>query len=412
MPLLQYTGEPPEQINMILPASKSESNRYLMLNRLSGEQTRLFNLSEANDTRLLAKLLSRMEEKGDKRLILDCEDAGTVIRFLLAYCAIQPGRSFRLTGTSRLLERPLQPLADALVSLGADIYRETDGSWYIKGKELQSGSVSLDASLSSQFVSALLIIGPEFSGGLEIHWKGLQGSRPYIDLTLKALSAFGARYVLGEDRVRVYPGWDPPLALQVESDWSSASYPLLAQLLVKNGLVLPALYPDSRQGDRWLVSLLPYFGGIYHHSVAQLEALYQAPAWSWRPVTLNLSDYPDLAPGLLIFLAINKVEARVYGLESLAVKESNRTAALREALAALGVDFQEMGNSWLLSARTKELPGRVTLDTRKDHRLVMAYSLLAFAGVEVELNEVSSVSKSFPAYFEQMQLLGLRLIGQ
>ncbi len=394
------------QVDITLPGSKSHSNRLLILRALSGKSIQLSGLSEARDTRILNELLQKITAVQKPVLELDCQDAGTVYRFLMAFCALTPGQ-YRLFGTQRLMERPITELVEALVSLGASIVLKQDG-WHIQGKALEGGFLALKEVKSSQFVSALLLCAPLMKNGLHLEWKGEKGSWPYVAMSLQALTDFGVSWEQNGDEIRVNPGFHSASLYTVERDWSSAAFffPFLA-----NREDLTILFPDLRlhagQGDAFVERLFRYEGMHASEGALGLALKWKKPEWSLNALSVNLASYPDLAPPVLVYYLMQKREVHFSGLESLALKESVRDAVLAEAVKACGGQFKSEKGWWQLRAETISKPG--LLHTYSDHRMAMAFSLLALQFGEVELSEIASVDKSFPTFWQEAAKLGLTL---
>jgi 3-phosphoshikimate 1-carboxyvinyltransferase len=394
-----------------LPASKSESNRLLVLDFLSGCKTNLINISQARDTVLMQKNL-RLIRNGREPVHIDCQDAGTVFRFLLALCAAVPGE-YIIDGTPRLRERPVAPLVDALRELGADIcYLGQEGCapLKIKGKALKGGNVSLDAGLSSQFVSALLLIAPFTGSGLEINLSGLSGSVPYVRMTLSALSAYGAYWTWEKETIAVSSGIAPPGSLHIENDWSALAFflPVLARQGGK--MSFPGLYPDSCQGDKAMLQMMGYFGLYGEWTEEGLVVVKKEISWNIRSFSACFRNYPDLVPAFLVHLILDGRAAGTLmtGLESLRYKESDRIAALSQMAASCGHSFRGQGDKWQLEKRepVRRLP---PLEVFQDHRLAMSFTLLSMNFASVELDDISCVEKSFPSFWRELAPLGFQI---
>ncbi len=398
---------PEKSAEIFLPASKSESNRYLVLNALAGFTTVIEGLSEARDTRILEAGLKELLS-GKEEVSIDCKDGGAPLRFMMAVAAILPIRVL-FTGTARLLERPVEPLLEALRELGAGaeaLGEEGRGPWQIRGTTETNSSVSVEASESSQFVSALMLVAPFLRTGLEIHLKNAGFSMSYIQMTGEALSRFGARYVWKEDRIRVEPGVAPPDYLRPEADWSSAAFPLLAaDLAGMDELRFPGLRLGSLQGDSFLTRYVRYLGWKDEAFPEGLMFRRGIRRWEIRPLTLNLGNMPDLAPPAVIHAWLKGMDIRYYGLESLARKESVRDRVLGEAITRCGGFWKVDDGCWHYGGGRKA--PNAELNTQEDHRMAMAFCMMAIPFGSVKLSEIGSVEKSFPAFRREMEKVGL-----
>ncbi len=394
-----------------LPASKSASNRALILRALAGGGT-IENLSEAHDTQLLARLLALPPTTHT----YDCEDAGTTLRFLTAYLAVQNRRAVTVTGTARMCERPIGPLVDALRELGAEIeYLGIEGFPPLRLHGFAySGRAALNvrADVSSQFVSALLLVAPALPNGLFLHLMGAVSSAPYLGLTAHTLRAWGARVELDAHSVRVWSGGLEPAAYAVEADWSAASYAyaLAALAPVDSRFLLPKLSPVSPQGDRQVAAWADDFGVLT--SATETDILLDThanPPLSPPPTHhYDFTAVPDLAQTLAVLLAARGQRATFTGLHSLRVKETDRVAALQTELARFGAELREGADGVF-----ELIPGNFQVNgqlvrTYHDHRMAMAFAPLALLGpVSIENPEV--VRKSFPGFWDELRVLGFSI---
>jgi 3-phosphoshikimate 1-carboxyvinyltransferase len=389
---------------LTLEGSKSISNRALLILTLAGARAEawLSNLSGAKDTRIMQALLAQ------PAATYDAGDAGTVFRFMTAYLCLQPGDQV-LTGSARMLERPIAPLVDALRALGADVEylgREGYPPLRIGGARPRGGAVRVRADVSSQFLSALLMIGPYLTDGLELSLQGAPVSRPYLDMTLRMMRYFGAEAQwVGPDRIRVYPGEYLPRELAVEADWSAASYwYAMAALSDRAELVLRGLYADSLQGDAVIAEMAAAFGVETRYEAGGLRLRY-AGAPAPEALDLDFRDCPDIAQTLAVLCAGRGVPARLSGLATLAIKETDRIAALQCELDKIGVHMKpDTPHAYRLSGRA-DLSRRPVFSTYGDHRMAMAFAPLALLGpIGIEHPEV--VEKSYPDFWERLRALG------
>jgi 3-phosphoshikimate 1-carboxyvinyltransferase len=400
---------------LALDGSKSISNRALIIRALAGAKTAqgLSNLSTSTDTTTLLRLLQHPSD------VYDAGDAGTAFRFLTAYLALQPGARI-LTGSRRMLQRPIGPLVDALHSLGFDMaYLGATGYPPLKiqqvaGKNQQikiAGQIRVNAHVSSQFLSALLLIGPYLPEGLKLIPVGGMVSRPYLDMTMQLMRYFGADVAWQTDgSIAVQPGGYHSRALAIEADWSAASYwYAMAAFSDTADLVLHGLSRDSWQGDSVLAQMLAPFGVVSEFLAdGQSVRLYKS-----GPIALpdvfqwNFLDCPDLAQTIAVVCAGLGVPGVFSGLETLAIKETDRCAALTAELAKVGVRFEPEphapGCYRLHGKAAWNTPPRFA--TYGDHRMAMALAPLALFS-PVELENPGVVGKSYPAFWEHLRSVG------
>ncbi len=392
-----------------LPASKSISNRVAILNALSPAPQPLYNLSDSDDTAVMLDALRTDCETVDLRA------AGTAMRFLTAYFASRPGRR-TLTGTDRMRNRPIRVLVDALRTLGAKIdYLEKEGypPLRITGRDLNGGEVTLDGGVSSQYVSALLMIAPATTRGIRLHLTGTLISEPYLRLTIALMRQFGVAVEEEGQTFTVRPQTVRPIPFTVESDWSAASYwyeiAALSQTSVEIELI--GLLPDSLQGDSTIVLLFRLFGV---HTDFTSEGRVKLTR---RAVTLpSRFDYdcvrtPDMAQTLAVTCAMLRIPFRLTGLQSLRIKETDRLNALQTELRKLGVVLTEHDGKILEwdGSRCEAQPKPV-IATYDDHRMAMAFAPVALCreeGIRIANPEV--VSKSYPRFWDDLQTAGFQI---
>ena len=402
------------QASINLPYSKSLSNRALILaavyRYLQLPEPILENLSEADDTLILKEALASSADT------INLKNAGTCLRFLMAFFAATLGSKRILTGSERLKQRPIKGLVDALQALGANItYLDKEGSLpiLIEGKTLKGGKIAVEANLSSQFVSALMLVSPLMEQGLEISLKGKAVSTPYIEMTAKLLQQFGLNLNHTSDFKEIKCEGKFASTLQrysIERDWSSAAFFFEAALLACDAeLFLEGLQLDSLQGDKQIAKWIQDLGMAV---VQEKEGVYITSNKKQVPseiVKYDLSDYPDLAPALVCGLAGSHIAFEISGLESLKVKESDRVLALKEGLNQLGYDIEMPAAGTLNYAGNPRMAkyNSPILNTYEDHRIVMAFSLIAIKLGVIHLSEVASVEKSFPNFFEEARKIGV-----
>jgi len=404
-----------------LTASKSESNRVLLVQALSSQRFRTTNLADAHDTQILAEILKN-ETSGDhsralKKLNVEVSyhtgAGGTTFRFLTAFFATREGTRI-LSGTDRMNERPIKPLVDALIQLGAKItYLGTKGCSPIKieGAKLKGGDIEMDASVSSQFITALLLIAPTLENGLNIKLTGRTTSRSYIMMTLKVLEHFGVKYKWDNDSISIahqeYQGWD----YHIESDWSAASYWYeMAALAEEAEIKIRGLKKKSIQGDSVISDLFRFFGV----STEFMDDGVCLTKTDYRPDSLgfDFSDYPDIAQTAAVTAAALKIPMQLNGLHTLRVKETDRIHALEKELKKTGVSAKEAEEASLEInfSESKPIPDPdIHFETYDDHRMAMAFAPLALLYPEVKIHNPSVVKKSYPDFWTDMKMLGFEI---
>ena len=386
-----------------LPASKSIANRLLLMRAVAGfNDLEIHNLSNARDTVILDGILSDLS----KNNIADVHDAGTVMRFLTAYLSCREGE-WILTGGERMQQRPIGALVAVLRELGADIAYEINEGYpplKIKGKKLKGGKVEIDGSVSSQFLSALLMIAPFYSQALEIHIKNRLVSVPYVEMTLKLMEQWGAAFEWKENTIRVEnkPYTRPTENVFVESDWSAASYFYSILALAKEGeITLPHLFKNSLQGDSVCEEIFEQLG-----VATKFEG--QGVVLQKMPVKANKFNYdfiksPDIAQTLAVCCAAKGMEANLTGLQTLSIKETDRITALKEELNKFGLNV--CANVDSISFLPTTLVSRIShLATYNDHRMAMSFAPLALLG-EIKIEDPSVVEKSFPHFWKELKNL-------
>ena len=386
-----------------LPSSKSISNRALIINALGNGTHHPENLSDCDDTRVMIRALN------DDKETIDIMAAGTAMRFLTAYLSVTPGTRI-ITGTERMQQRPIQVLVNALRELGADIeYVANDGfpPLRITGRELRKDTISLPGNVSSQYISALLMIAPVLTNGLTIRLTGDIISRPYINLTLQLMNDFGVRAEWTDDhQLKVEPQAYHSTPFYVESDWSAASYWYQIVALSKEAEVtLPGLFKDSYQGDSQVAGIFRSLGveTIYKDKTVILKKNGK----SVERLDYDFINQPDLAQTFVVTCALLNIPFRFSGLQSLKIKETDRMAALITEMRKLGYILHETDGSVLSwegeRCTTEEHPA---IDTYEDHRMAMAFAPTCLALPEILINNPQVVSKSYPRYWEDLRQAG------
>ena len=387
-----------------LPSSKSVSNRALVLNALSGGQSDLKNISEARDTSLMQRLISSPEK------VIDVRDAGTTMRFLTAYFSITNQNKI-LTGTARMKERPIYPLINSLRDLGVSIeYLEKEGypPFEIKGFEKQKISkVKVPGNLSSQFISAMMMIGPLLPNGLIIELDGPIGSRPYIVMTELILKAFGGKIEFTGNLVSIQPGGLRSTTYVVEPDWSAASYWFsFCSLASESDLMLSGNFHSSSQGDQIMCEIGRQLGVDSNVMDGYLKLTQKE---SLKSVEWNFTDCPDLAQTVLPLCALKGIAGKFTGLESLRIKETDRILALQTELGKVGAKLIEAGMGlWNLVPAKGSLSGDYKFSCYHDHRMAMGLAPLA-TQFNVEFDDGTVVNKSYPRYWQDLENCGFKI---
>lgn len=393
-----------------LTGSKSESNRALIIQALSQGKVQIRNLSEAADTVMLKSALGHRENAQGVQKI-DIGPAGTAMRFLTAYLSLQPGK-FLLTGSARMQERPIGLLVDALQELGANIRYAANPGYpplHIEGPFTQTTRrVNIPGNISSQYLSALLLIASSLPQGLELHIEGTLTSRPYLSMTLKMLEEAGIRHSWEGNCVRIAYQEFQAGTLTIEPDWSAASYWYsMAALCQKADLFLPALKSDSLQGDQAIEHIMESFGIRSVYENRGLRIIKDAPA-SDAPLDLDFTTCPDLAQTVIVCCAALKRPARFTGLHTLRIKETDRIAALQNELSKFGVRLHEsQPEVFEVDSRNWFKPDLLEINTYEDHRMAMAFAPLALIFDRVSIEDPEVVGKSYPAFWEHLKSFGI-----
>ncbi|GAB4016016.1 3-phosphoshikimate 1-carboxyvinyltransferase [Spirosoma migulaei] len=390
------------QATIPLASSKSESNRALIIDALTGFQCDLKNLSTARDTQTMIRLLKSEDQ------IADVLDAGTTMRFLTAYFAVT-GQQKTMTGTPRMCERPIGILVDALRSLGADItYLNKEGYPPLQLNGFTAGSsnrISIRGDVSSQYISALVMIAPLLPNGLTLELTGAIGSRPYIEMTLEQMAYFGADVQADWETktITIAPKPYTPKPYAIESDWSGASYWYSVAALAKDEtaeITLLGLKAKSLQGDSAIVDIMRSLGvaSTFTESGVRLTKGKVSESLAW-----DFTDCPDLAQTVAVCAAVKGVILRLTGVESLKIKETDRIAALQAELQKIGAELVEIEPNHLYEVRqlptSHSLPP--TIKTYDDHRMAMAFAPVAMRE-EIIIEEPRVVDKSYPSFWEDM----------
>lgn len=392
---LQVNG--PLRADVHLPGSKSESNRALIMQALSRNMIQVQGLSVAEDTVTLERLLR------ERPAVMDVGHAGTAMRFLAAFLSFQPS-DHELTGSPRMCERPIGPLVDALRAMGADIhYLGRDGFppllIFGKNAKFRESEVTLPGNVSSQYISALCMIAWQQPDGLRIRLRGPVQSRPYIEMTLEMLGRFGIRHDWQGDTITIARQAVRGGTFAVEADWSAASYWFCLTALDPGAEVrLHGLRQDSLQGDSVVADKMAALGVRTDWQEGVLRLRGGGPVA--EAVDWDFVDCPDLAQGMVVAAAALGVQARMTGLQSLRIKETDRIAALQVELAKFGVALVEEGDTWHLKGQLQRISTEIS--TYQDHRMAMAFAPMALVCPEITILEPQVVAKSYPGFWEDL----------
>ena len=386
-----------------LNSSKSESNRLLIIKALSEKEITIKNLSKANDSVLLKNLL-----ESENLVVWDAQDAGTSFRFLTSFLAIKKEHVV-LSGTERMKQRPVKVLVDALNKIGAEIlYLENEGfpPIYVKGKINQvKNKLDIPGDISSQYISSLLLIAPLLEKGIEINIEEPFYSRPYVNMTLNLMNSFGIKSEVKGNKISIKNQEFSSGSYIVESDWSAASYwySILSISDNINNLTLQGLKKKSNQGDSVISELMKSFG--VNTQYKEDGIVLTKIKFDTQEIKLDFRDCPDLAQTILVVAAYHKIKLKVFGVESLKIKETDRLLAMKNELKKIGCDFYEEGNYWILEKRRREIDDELSIDTYKDHRMAMAFAPLA-SKKSIIINDPDVVVKSYPTYWEDLKKVG------
>lgn len=391
-----------------IPGSKSETNRALILRELYFPELEISGASSSNDSAVLKNCLANFRFKTE----LNVEDAGTAMRFLCAFLAVQKEGTWILDGSTRMRERPIGLLVSALRQMGANIeYLQEEGfpPLKIKGAVLKGGEFEIDSRISSQFISALMMIAPALQEGLILRLKGFSVSAPYIHLTANIMRRLGFKVIVLGDEIKIKPVENlQPLeaVFKVEPDWSAASYWFLITLLAQKAEVyLPGFRQFSLQGDSVLSNLFAPLG-VDAHFIGPGFRLSKSEAINTN-LKLNLVQNPDLAQSFAVAAASVLKEAHIRGLQTLRIKETDRLAALQKELAKIGADL-EIGTDYLKLLKSADTWDEPVFESYKDHRMAMALAPLALVN-PIVIEDPDVVNKSYPNFWQDLIAAGFKI---
>ena len=413
---MQYIVSCPEHIDtsIMLPASKSISNRALIIQALTKGGMMPENLSDCDDTEVIIRGLGKQSE------IIDIKAAGTAMRFMTAYLSATEGEH-TITGTERMKHRPIGILVDALRYLGAEIEYVGEESYpplRIRGRQLEGGTLLIAGDVSSQYIPALLMIAPILTKGLELKLTGNIISRPYIDLTLHLMHEFGVAAEWSDfDTIRVKPQPYQQRAYTIESDWSAASYWYEILALTddtQSKVALQGLKDGSRQGDstvRYIFSLLGIKTSFKEKGVNGMpEALLTRHSRMLNRMDYDFTNQPDLAQTLIAVCPVLGIPFHFTGLGTLKIKETDRIEAMKREMEKLGyILHEEEGTALSWTGERCEPMTQPTIDTYEDHRMAMSFAPLAIKLGEIRINNPEVVSKSYPHYWADLRKAGFKI---
>ena len=388
-----------------ITGSKSESNRLLLLQALYSD-IKIKNLSNSDDSNVMQQALQTSTN------VIDVHHAGTAMRFLTAFFATQNGREVTLTGSSRMKERPIQVLVEALNLLGADItYLETTGCppLKIKGNVLTKNKVTLKANVSSQYISALLLIAPKLENGLELTLEGEITSVPYINMTLDLLNQIGVETVFDDNFIKVKPLNKELKAksLVVESDWSSASYyySIVALSEIGTEITLSAYKESSLQGDSALANIYKQFG--VETTFLNNTITLKKNSKNTNAIKLDLNNSPDIAQTIAVTCLGLGIKCHLTGLHTLKIKETDRLLALKNEIEKLGGKISVTNDSLSLE-ESIFLKNDCEIATYNDHRMAMSFAPLALK-TSLQIADSMVVSKSYPTFWDDLKSIGFKI---
>ena len=410
MNLLLQTSQLDLQEQIAITGSKSETNRLLLLQALY-PNIALANTSNSDDSEVMQKALTA-DLTSKETIEIDIHHAGTAMRFLTAYFACQEGCEVVLTGSYRMKERPIKVLVEALQQLGAEIIYENISGYppiRIKGKKIIAHKVSISADVSSQYISALLLIAPKLENGIELTLVGKITSVSYIKMTLGLLNDLDIQTSFIGNVITVKPKKDiETKVMTVESDWSSASYFYSLVALSKTASISLTSYNEtSLQGDSALVEIYKQMGVTSHFEGNKLTITKQEN-FVYTDIKLDLNNTPDIAQTIVVTCLGLGIGCHLKGLHTLKIKETDRLEALQIELTKLGADIAVTNDSLTLIATNKINPD-VRIETYNDHRMAMAFAPLGLK-VPIIINNADVVSKSYPDFWDDLKKLGFFMI--
>jgi 3-phosphoshikimate 1-carboxyvinyltransferase len=399
-----------------LPSSKSISNRLLIIQALTSPEFTLSHLSESDDTKLLEDLLKKIRENQGHSFMteLDTANAGTVMRFLSAYLSMVPGK-WVLTGSERMKQRPIGILVDSLKSMGAQIdYLAQLGfpPLLIHGTHLTGREIIVDPTISSQFVSALIMTGPKIPGGLTLHLSGPPVSFPYVKMTTGLLKKFGINIVQDRSRIVIPEGNYIPMDYTIESDWSAAAFWYEAAALAETvDLELIGLTRESIQGDSIISDIFSAFNVVTEFTEKGIHLSKSSNTVPGNTFKYNFSDHPDIAPAVITTCTMLGLHGVFTGLKSLQIKETDRLIALKSEYEKIGITAETYTTGNLIPAMEigagpYTCPAGLQIKTYGDHRMAMTFAPLAILNGEIRIENPEVVTKSYPGFWNDLSSVG------
>ena len=406
--MIYHLSKNNKTINGVLEigGSKSESNRLLMLRKYLSD-FKITNLSKSDDTKTLIDALINTNK------IIDVHHAGTAMRFLLSYYASKPNSEVTLTGSARMKSRPISILVKALRDLGAKIeYKEKEGYPPIKitGKKIISNQVSLPGNVSSQYISSLMMLGVKLDNGIKLNLEGSITSKPYILMTKKLIEKIGYNVIINNDQIEVL-GNNKSLdkIVEVESDWSSASYFYSIVAFSKDAkITLKTFKRNSIQGDSIISEIYQKLGVETRYEKDYIIISKNKTANLPKRLKLNLSDSPDLAQTIAVTCLGLGIECELSGLHTLKIKETDRIEALKKEFIKLGVDNIKTSDNTIYFKGDQQLNNNIKIETYQDHRMALSFAALAVI-IDISIESPNVVSKSFPNYWKNLKTLGFKI---
>ncbi|OQC60826.1 MAG: 3-phosphoshikimate 1-carboxyvinyltransferase [Bacteroidetes bacterium ADurb.Bin012] len=399
----------PSKVSIQLPYSKSISNRLLIIQALAGDTFEIAHLSDADDTRVMAEAIRRYEEGFD---VINVAEAGTAARFLTAYFALR-AKPVILTGSGNLLRRPISALVNTLRSMGAMIeYLDTPDRLplHFKGGQLHGGNIQINADISSQFVSALLMIAPMLPDPLNIHLINQEVSMPYVDLTIQCMRRCGAKARrLKNNMIEVdNSGYNFSGSIAMEPDWSSAApWFAISALQPSSEFLLENLDMNSLQADKLLIEAFKPMGVV-------TTSTHEGLLLKWRggvakEMYFDFRNCPDIALSVIVTAAALNIDGVFANLSTLRFKETDRYQALKEQLLRLGIDCAGKPHEGLIIRNRASFPPSATIFTYHDHRMALAFAPLACIMDYLIILEPQVINKSYPSFWEHLGQIGIQL---
>ncbi len=399
---------------VFIHGSKSISNRVLIIRELSHSNNQINNLSLSDDTQKLHHYIKMINicNESDIPMILDADNAGTVSRFLTAFLAYQSG-TWLITGSSRMKERPIEGLVDGLRMLEANIsYADKEGflPLLIKSSKVIGGNIEVDVTKSSQFISAIMMIGPYLHEGLKISFKGKPVSLPYIEMTKKLMQKFGASVNITKNGVHILNGVYQFHTYNIESDWSSASYWYeVAALAEEAEIVIPGLKKNSLQGDSVIADVFEKLGVKTTYDNDGITITKSGE--SIDEFSFDFEGCPDIVPAVMATCAALSIKSVFKNIGHLAYKESNRIEAMSKELKKIGTSLKKNESSYILSPNTHKPHNNLIFKTHNDHRIAMCLAPLVLKYGKVDICNPDVVKKSYPEFWDELKKLNFALLN-